>query len=60
MKIITIFFTFFILNISIFASVNLAKNNSITKDKEFSKQGTVRMLAAKQVLQEIINFVVIS
>jgi len=26
---------------------------SITKDKEFSKQGTVRMLAAKQVLQEI-------
>ena len=26
---------------------------SITKDKEFSKQGTVRMLAAKQILQEI-------
>ena len=26
---------------------------AITKDKEFSKQGTVRMLAAKQVLQEI-------
>ena len=26
---------------------------SITKDKEFSKQGTVRMLASKQIIQEI-------
>lgn len=44
MKIITVFFTFFILNISILASVNLAKSNLLTKDKELFLSSSKNLL----------------